>query len=145
MGLLDTLVGAVAGKLTGGAGGNPLGALMGLAAQNPQILEQVTGLLGNVGGLQGIVAKFTEAGLGDAAQSWVSTGKNQAVSAADMTRVFGADQLGQMAQAAGIDLHDLSGMLAKALPALVDHATPAGSLSGGQTDLAGLLGGLLKG
>lgn len=144
MGLFDQLAGAVAGGLSGG-GDSPLAGIMGMA-QNPALMQQVSGLLGGAGGIGGLVEKFAAAGLGDAAQSWVSAGPNQAVSAADLHSVFGADKLGAMAQAAGIDLHDLTGMLAKALPALVDHATPGGAMpQSGGIDLAGLLGGLMKG
>ncbi len=150
MGLFDDLAGAVTGSLGKGGADSPLAGMFGAAAQNPQVLEQIGGLLGGAGGIGGLISQFTQAGLGDAAQSWVSSGANQPVSASDIHTVFGADKLGAMAASTGLDLHALTGLLAQALPALVDHATPSGTLpaagqSPGGIDLAGLLGGLMRG
>ena len=73
MGLLDSLLGAVTGgQQQGGAaaGGGGLGTLIGMVASNPQMLQAITGMLSNdgaQGGLGGLMAKFQQAGLGDAA------------------------------------------------------------------------------
>ena len=46
MGLLDSLLGAVTGGAQNSAGGG-LGGLIGMVANNPQVLQSITGLLGN--------------------------------------------------------------------------------------------------
>ena len=69
-GLVGAIGGKALGKATGGSGG--LGAVLG-------------GLLGGAAGgrgLQDILGKFTGAGAGDQANSWVSTGENQPIDAA---------------------------------------------------------------
>ena len=69
MGLFDSVVGAVlnnAGQAGGNAAGGGLGGLLGMAAQNPQLVQAVLSLLSNDGahgGLAGLVERFQQAGL----------------------------------------------------------------------------------
>jgi uncharacterized protein YidB (DUF937 family) len=144
MGLLDAVLGAV-----GGAGGGG-GAQGGLARAAPEILaalmQQFGGAQGGGGGLAGLVQQLSQGGLGEAVQSWVSTGANLPVSAGQLESALGGGQLAQLAQQFGVNSQDLSGMLAEHLPQMVDKLTPQGQLP--QGDLGGLLGslsGLLKG
>ena len=46
MGLLDSVLGAVAGNNTSSAAGGGLGGILGALAQNPQIMQAITGMLG---------------------------------------------------------------------------------------------------
>ena len=64
MGLFDSVLSAVAQN--GGSGG--LQDIMGMVQGNPQLMQLASQLLandGSLGGLQGLVSKFQEAGLGD--------------------------------------------------------------------------------
>lgn len=137
MGLLDQVIGAVAGQLGGRAqgGGNP-------------IMQMVLQLVQNhPGGLQGLIQQFTQAGLGQQAQSWVSTGANMPISADDLARVFGgasgggAGPLGQILSQLGMSQEQAMGGLADALPQVVDQLTPNGSIDPGSVEqsLTGLL------
>jgi len=117
MGLLDAVLGAVTNH----------------AQNNPQILEAAASLLGNdggTGGLEGLVAKFQQAGLGDVIASWIGSGQNQAISGEQLSQVLGHDTLSNI------------------LPGLVDKLTPAGqSPAGGlgnADDLMGALGNLFN-
>ena len=61
MGLLDSVLGAVAGNTSSSAASGGLGGILGTLAQNPQIMQAITGMLGNdgsQGGLGGLIAKF---------------------------------------------------------------------------------------
>ena len=124
MGLLDQVIGAVAGQIgnaQGGGAGNPL-------------LQMVMQLIQNQpGGLQGLIEQFTRAGLGQQAQSWVSTGANLPVSAEDLMKVFGGSggQLGQMMSQMGLDQNQAMGGLADMLPQVVDKLTPNGQIESG--------------
>ncbi len=138
MGLLDSLVGQVAGSLLGGNNAQA-GGLMGVVTQlltDPQH-----------GGLQGLVSMFEQQGLGQVVASWVGTGQNLPVSADQLASVLGNDKVQAMAQQLGLNPQELSSQLAHLLPQVVDHLTPQGQLpSGGalQPDaLQGALGGLL--
>lgn len=152
MGLFDSVLGAVMGGQNGQqAAGGGLGGLMGMVTSNPQLLQAVTGMLGNDsehGGLAGIVQKFQQAGLGDMVGSWVGTGQNQPVSGEQITNVLGSDALSGLAQKLGVSPDDAAGQLSNILPGLIDHLTPQGQAPegglGNAGDLMGMLGGLLQ-
>jgi uncharacterized protein YidB (DUF937 family) len=75
-----------------------------------------------------IVNEFERNGLGATVQSWVGTGPNQAVSAADVHRVLGPDLLQQLSAKTGLPMQDLAEKLAQVLPQAVDHLTPDGKI-----------------
>ena len=152
MGLLDSVLGAVMGgqQQAGGAGGG-LGGLISMVASNPQMLQVLTGMLSNdggQGGLGGIMAKFQQAGLGDAVGSWVGPGENQPVSGDQLTDVLGSDTMAGLAEKLGLSQGDAAGQLSSILPGLIDKLTPGGQAPAGGLgsagDLMGMLGGLLQ-
>ena len=154
MGLLDSVLGAVTGNAQGNSlgGGGGLSDLIGMVSNNPDLLKAAAGMLGNdggLGGLDGLVAKFQQAGLGDVIGSWIGSGTNQAISADQLTNVLGSDALGGIASKLGLDQGDVAGQLSNLLPGLVDKLTPAGQAPAGGLgdagDLMGALGSLLKG
>ena len=114
MGLLDQVIGALG--QSGGSGQNPLLTLaMQLINNQP-------------GGLQGLIERFMQAGLGQQAQSWVSTGQNLPISAEDLLKVLGGGQFQQLTQQAGLSDADAAGGLADLLPKVVDQLTPNGAI-----------------
>jgi uncharacterized protein YidB (DUF937 family) len=149
MGLFDSVIGAVSGQLQGGEG---LQGLMGMLGAKPELLQAATSLLGNDsahGGLQGLIEKFQQGGLGDVVSSWVGKGENLPISAEQLTNVLGNDTLTGLASKFGVNTSDLAGQLSSVLPGLVDKLTPDGQAPaaglGNGGDLMGMLGGLLKG
>lgn len=159
MGLLDSVLGSVMNsvgsngqQITGmAAGAGGLGGLMAMVASNPQILQVITGMLSNdggQGGLGGLMAKFQQVGLGDAANSWVGSGENHAVSGDQMTSALGEGTISDLATKMGMSNVDAAGSLAGMLPGLIDKLTPNGAAPtgglGNSGDLMGMLGGLLQ-
>ena len=156
MGLLDSVLGAVINNATqnnavGSGLGGSLGSLMGMAANNPQLLQVVVDLLGNqspVGGLPGLLARFQQAGLGDAVASWLGNGPNAALSGEQLGRVLGEGPLAQIAAQLGVGQGDAAGQLSQLLPGLIDRLTPNGQLpagvQGAAPELLGMLGELFK-
>lgn len=149
MGLLDSVMGAVGGQMQGGAG---LQGVLGMLGSQPQLMQIASNLLGDDGahgGLQGLLAKFQQAGLGDAVVSWVGTGTNQAITGEQLSSALGSDALAGLAEQFGVNLSELAGQLSGVLPDLVDKFTPNGELPaaglGNGGDLMGLLSGLFKG
>ena len=158
MGLLDSVIGAAGammggqqrqqpqeGGLAGMLGG--LGGASGLGA----LLPVVVGMLANdgkLGGLGGLMEKFNNAGLGDAAKSWVGTGENAPISGDQIGQVLGGDMMGELASTLGMSQGDAAGSLAQMLPGLIDQLTPNGQAPvgglGNSGDLMGMLGGLLS-
>jgi uncharacterized protein YidB (DUF937 family) len=123
MGLLDSLVGALAG------GGSGSGNLAG----------SVLSMLGN-GGLQNIEKAFQQGGLGEIVKSWISTGQNLPVSAQQLQQVLGP-QIGQLAQQHGLSTDAVTSQLSQLLPGLVDKLTPQGQVphAAGLEDAIGAL------
>ncbi len=80
------------------------------------------------GGLQGMTSKLTSNGLGKQVQSWVSTGQNQPVTGQQMQQAMEPGQLHAVASQAGISDDEASEHLAKAMPEMVNQATPQGQI-----------------
>ena len=81
-----------------------MGGIIGMLASNPQLIQVVTGMLGNnggTGGLGGLADKFSQAGLGDVLGSWIGGGQNQPISGDQVTQVLGSDALSGIASQAG--------------------------------------------
>jgi uncharacterized protein YidB (DUF937 family) len=112
-GLGNVLAGGIGGLLAGGAAGNVLS-----------------------GGLGDLLKQFQQNGQGDAANSWVGSGPNKAISPGDLASALGADQLDQLSSQSGMSRDELLQGLSQYLPKVVDHLTPegrvpnAGELSG---------------
>jgi uncharacterized protein YidB (DUF937 family) len=104
-GLDDLLKGGLGGLLAGGAAGSILS-----------------------GGLGDLLKQFQDNGLGDVADSWVSKGPNKDISANDLARSIGADDLDALSQRFGISLDEMLAGLRQELPGLVDQLTPDGRL-----------------
>ena len=89
------------------------------------VLQQV--LSQNGGGVATLISRFTDAGLGDHVQSWVS-GNQQSITPDHVDRVFTQDEIANWASQAGTDPDKMRNVLAEALPHIVDHATPNGEI-----------------
>jgi uncharacterized protein YidB (DUF937 family) len=125
MGMLDGLLGSLMGGMTGdGTGGK----------QSPLVLMALQ-LLQQNGGLQGVLAKFQQAGYGAQADSWVSKGQNQPINADVLSQVLGHGQLGKIAQQFDMSHGDAAGGLASLLPQMIDKMTPQGQVPDDHNDM----------
>jgi len=118
MGILDSLENSPALK-------GVLGQLG--AAVLPAVLGEVMGT-GSQGGLNAIVAKLEQAGLGDQVKSWIGTGQNLPITADQVRQVLGNDAVKQLAAKYNIPVDQIAELLAHQLPVAVDHASPDGKL-----------------
>ena len=164
MGLLDSVIGAVAGNVLGGgaAGGAQAGGLGGMLGSllgggagaagggggQSALLNIVLGMVANQaggnhgagGGLGDLIGKFQQGGLGDAAASWVGSGQNIPVSADQISNVFGGDMLGKIASQLGVSHGEAAGQLSQMLPEVINHLTPNGHApTGGLGDIGAIL------
>ena len=90
------------------------------------MVSVVNGILEQHGGVQGVVSEFEKNGLGSTVRSWVGTGTNNPISAADIQRVLGPDLLQKLSEKSGLSQQDLADKLTQVLPRAVDHLTPDG-------------------
>lgn len=126
MGLLDGVLGNVMGGLLGGQSAQD--------GQNP-LMQMALQMLQQNGGLQGVLGKFEQSGLGQQAQSWVGTGPNQSIDGGALSQVFGSGQIGQIAQQLGLSHDQAAGQLAQVLPQVIDKLTPQGQVPDNHSDL----------
>jgi len=148
MSLLDIVGGMLGGQQgsqgPGGQGGSAelIAAVIGMLASGAQ-----GGATGGAqgGGLAGLIEKFQANGMGDIANSWVSSGQNLPVSSDQLSQVLGPQQMSDLASKFGLSTGDLGAQLSQGLPQAVDRLTPDGRLpEGGLGGLGDLLSMLTK-
>jgi uncharacterized protein YidB (DUF937 family) len=104
-GLLDWLQGGLGGALGAGTAGTVVS-----------------------GGLNELLRRLEQNGLGDAGRSWVGTGPNQPVTPGSLEKAAGADTLDALAREIGVPRDQLLQRLTAELPQDVDKLTPAGRI-----------------
>ncbi|HEY0562870.1 MAG TPA: YidB family protein [Methylophilus sp.] len=129
MGLFDSIAGSVLEKMAGDKGG---------------MAQVAMEMLNQNGGLQGVLAKFQQGGLGELAASWVSKGDNLPISAEQISSVLGNGAIAEMAAKFGINPDTLSAQIAEHLPTLVDKLTPDGEVPADNSNLLSSVLGMLK-
>ena len=120
MGILDEVMGQ-------------LGAVTGRPIEpgHHGLARELLGMLaptGMSGGLANLVSICHQKGLGDAVNSWISTGQNLPVTAEQIRSVLGSSEVQGLAARAGIDPQAAAAAIAEILPRLVDKATPNGQI-----------------
>ncbi len=129
MGLLDSVAGAVLGKVMGDKGG---------------MAQIALDMFNQNGGLAGVLDKFKAGGLAEQAASWVGKGENLPVSAEQISSVLGNGAIAEMAAKFGIDPATLSAQIAEHLPTVVDKLTPNGAVEADSGNLLSTVLGMLK-
>ena len=121
MGLLDEVISKVSGVMADNKG------------EQSGLLEGVMQMLDKqgAGGLGGLVQSFQEKGLGGIISSWIGTGENQPISAAQLQQVLGSDAIQKIAAKVGIAPEEMAGKLAEFLPGVIDKLTPDGKMPEG--------------
>jgi uncharacterized protein YidB (DUF937 family) len=154
MGLLDSILGGIAGNALGRSGGIGMGrrgrGVRGniMMALLPVVLSMLAnrrrgamapgfghsgalgglGALAGMGGLGALLERFQEKGYGGEVQSWVSTGENQPIPPDAVSEVFDSRELSQIASQAGVSEDEAREGLSELLPQVVDNFTPQGQL-----------------
>ncbi len=132
MGLLDEV-----GKMMGGGQQGGASDILAVAQQ----------LLGQSGGIDGLIQQLQAGGLGDVVKSWIGNGQNLPVTGEQIQQVLGNEKVAAIARQLGVDPAQASAQLAQVLPGLVDKLTPNGQVPQGGDLLsqgADLLKGFLK-
>ena len=102
--------------LRGGLGGAGLGGLGAMLS----------------GGLGDLLKQFQGAGKSDVADSWVGTGNNKPIAAADLEKVLTPEQIEFLTARTGLSREELLAGLADQLPRAVDALTPEGRIPAAQ-------------
>jgi uncharacterized protein YidB (DUF937 family) len=122
----------------------------GTAALDPAGLAGLQSAVQQEGGIDGLMAKLRDGGLGSQVDSWVGTGPNQSVEPAQVEQALGPDTVQRLSAGSGLNIAQLLPMLAMFLPQIVNMLTPNGDVpsgglnqAAGQADMGSLLGGLI--
>lgn len=136
---MSGILGQIVGEVLGSRQVGQPSALAG-------ILQQVLGAgQGSSGGLGALISRFESAGLGQHAQSWVSTGPNMPITGDQVSQAFSQNEINDWARQAGTTPETMREVLAQALPRVVDHLTPGGQVPAQTPDLSGLLSSFFSG
>lgn len=118
---MSGLLSGVLGSLMGG-GNNAGGGGVSAGGAGGMLSE----LFQSAGGVQGIMSKFQQAGMGDKVQSWAGQGANQPLSTNELTSVFPQGQIESFAASHGIPAGMATQLMAHLLPHAVDSQTSNG-------------------
>lgn len=113
------------------------GGLVGMASE----------LLGNAGGMSGLVGALQSGGLGDQVQSWLGSGANASVSAEQIQGALGDERIQGLAAKFGVNPETAATQLSAFLPGLMDKLSPGGAVPEDADvvkQVSGLLSGFLK-
>jgi uncharacterized protein YidB (DUF937 family) len=123
--------------LQNGQQANPDGTVSQNQGGLGDLLGGLKGGLGNIlggsspggilsGGLGRLLDQFKQNGLGDRADSWVTTGPNQPINEPDLSRALGDDVLDELTAKTGLSKDEILSRLSRELPKAVDDLTPNG-------------------
>jgi uncharacterized protein YidB (DUF937 family) len=100
-------------------------------AVGAELVSVVGSFIQQHGGVQGVVTQLEQQGLGGATKSWIGSGPNQPISAAQITQAFGNSAvIGQLAAKVGMTPQELTQKIAQHLPTAIDKLTPNGTVAG---------------
>ncbi len=151
MGLLEQLIAGMLqgqGQAPGQAQAPGQGRMPGGSPINQNqlgsLLQAVVAMLSDprTGGLDGLIKRFQEAGLGDVINSWVGTGQNRPIDPSSLERMF-PTEVTEMSRQAGMPPQQGGSILAQILPQLIDQLTPKGQVPQ-QSQMGDVAGQLLK-
>ncbi len=138
-GLNDLLGGLLGGGGSAGSGAGGAGGVAGMAG----IAAALTPMIGSFlkgGGLEKLLSSFQNAGMGNQAKSWVGTGANEPVNAAQVDQALAPEQIDDVARQLGVSHEQAAALLAGVIPGVVDKVTPDGHVPTTE-ELAAQLGG----
>jgi uncharacterized protein YidB (DUF937 family) len=115
MGLLDQLGGTLKAALGQEAGAVAPGLIAAALSQ--------TNL-----GMQGIVDRLQQNGLGAQVVSWLGNGQNLAITPDQLKAALGNEHVQKIAASLGLSTDEALNILSQHLPAAVDQASPNGTL-----------------
>lgn len=92
-----------------------------------ELVNELIGKNGSIGGVQNLLSKFDSAQLGHLVQSWLNKGSNQPISTEQTKTVFGQQWVNRIAEKLNIDPTLLVQLIALLLPALISKISQAKS------------------
>jgi uncharacterized protein YidB (DUF937 family) len=108
--------------------GDVLGQVQGTGGDPKKVIEAVSKVISDEGGVGAVVSKLTHGGLGEQAASWVGSGKNLPADHHRVSKALGKRHVQRVAKDAGVSEAQAEDGIGAALPAIIDKLTPHGEL-----------------
>jgi uncharacterized protein YidB (DUF937 family) len=105
-----------------------LDSLSGLLSQQGGVQGLITATFQKSGGFDAVLAKLNDAGYGAKVNSWLGKGPNTPITADEIQSALGNQHLTQLASSMGVPMDKVAALLAQHLPVAVDSASPNGTL-----------------
>lgn len=130
---LGDLLGGMMGRGAAAAPGSTAATRSGLGGGRGALLAMMLPLamqwVQRNGGVGAVLERFKQKGYGQQANSWISTGPNQALTAEAMDEVVGGTELSEFSHRLGVPEREVALGFADILPEVVDQLTPDGQLA----------------
>lgn len=122
------------------------GERFGLGDKSGTLLSALLSLMTdqNRGGFAGFLDRFSQAGLGDMAASWIGSGANSDLSEEQVESALGSETITEIANQADVNATTAKSALAYMIPSVVDKLTPDGVVPE-EKDLLSRIGDFLSG
>ncbi|KMO28355.1 YidB family protein [Methylobacterium aquaticum] len=78
------------------------------------------------GGLDQLIDRFRQGGLGELIESWIGPGHNRSIAPHQLAQALGPDTVETLSRQTGMNRDDLLAQLAQVLPGVIDGLTPQG-------------------
>ncbi|KMO16505.1 YidB family protein [Methylobacterium platani] len=78
------------------------------------------------GGLDHLIDRFRQGGLGEMIESWIGPGHNRPIQPQQLAQALGPDTVDTLSRQTGLGRDDLLAQLAQVLPGVIDGLTPQG-------------------
>jgi uncharacterized protein YidB (DUF937 family) len=116
----------------------------GVGGDPKNVVAAVSKMVSEAGGVDAVVGKLRDGGMGEHASSWVGKGQNRTADPKDVSRALGRERVRKVAKDAGVSEDEAERGVASALPGLIDKLTPEGNMpsDGGSGGLSQLLSNL---
>ena len=112
--------------------------------QHPVLIDEVSKLVSESGGVSGIAQQFEQKGLGGVMAGWISSGPNPPIGGEQVLQLLGRDKILGIAAQAGLSEQQVTAGISAILPKVINELTPNGAVPNHTPDeLSGALG-LLK-
>lgn len=108
--------------------GEIIGQVRGTGGDPKKVIEAVSKVISDEGGVGAVVSKLTSSGLGEQAASWVGAGKNLPADRQQIGKAIGGRHVQRVAHHAGISETEAEKGIGAALPGIIDRLTPNGAL-----------------
>jgi len=115
-----------------------LDQLTGLASSgqgHAALFQEVGNLVSQSGGVNGLVQKFEQQGMGSMISGWISSGPNPPINGEQIIQVLGRDQITALAAKAGLSEEQVANGISTLLPMVIDHLTPNGTVPNHGSDV----------